>query len=164
MRRVVSFITPTLLEPLAPSPAADTPPRVHADVAAWAIRAAASNGFGGELPSSGDYATGRHAVSPTAFVDRGDPGSSAVARARRYARRVVALYRLLQRRARHKAELRQLQSLDAAALRDLGLTRSEIGSAHAEAVGRVAPTRRIFVEHEWFRSRAGVPAGPGTAF
>ena len=148
MRRLISFITPTLLPSVGGAPAVESPPRVHPEVEAWAIRAAASNGFGGELPSAAAYAGGGRATSSVS------PATPKEARVRRYARRAMALYRLFRRRARHRAALRQLQSLDAAVLRDIGLTRSEIGSAHAEAVGLVAPTRRIFVEHEWLRIRS----------
>jgi hypothetical protein len=37
---------------------------------------------------------------------------------------------------------RRAEDLDDAALRDLGLSRSELRSCHAEAVGLVEPTRR----------------------
>lgn len=156
MRRLVTFISPpALLQLLAPSPAHDAPPRVHAEIEAWAIRAAASSGFGGDLPATRNDAGRKYAAPHAASVDLSDPLASAVVRARRYARRAVALYRLLARRARHRSELRQLQALDAATLRDLGLTRSELGSVHAELTGRAAATRRAFVEHEWFRLSAG---------
>jgi len=162
MRRLSSFISPmALLQPLAPSKAADSSPRVHSEIEAWAIRAAASNGFGGDPTPARQGAASGGASQHAAFVDLSDPLASAVVRARRFARRAVALSRLLRRRARQRAELRQLQSLDAAALRDLGLTRSEIGSVHAESAGRAAATRRPIVEHEWLRLRAGVPVGSG---
>jgi uncharacterized protein YjiS (DUF1127 family) len=165
MRKLPAYISPLrLLQPLAASPAADAPPRVHPEVEAWAIRAAASNGFGGELVSTRSGGASIDAKAGAAFVDLSDPLASAVVRARRYARRAAALYRLHRRRARHRAELRQLQSLDAAALRDLGLTRSEIGSVLAEAAGRAEATRRAVVEHEWFRLRAGVPVGASASF
>lgn len=156
MRRLFSSSNPlALLQLLATSPAVDSPPRVHSEVEAWAIRAAASNGFGGDLMSAPARAVQKDAARPVAFIDLSDPLASAVVRARRYGRRAVALYRLLGRRARHRSELRQLQELDAATLRDLGLTRSEVGSVHAESTGRVAVTRRAMVEHEWFRLSAG---------
>ncbi len=163
MRRLFAYISPTtLLQPLAASPAADARPRVHPEVEAWAIRAAASNGFGGDLAST--PAGERTDAAPhVASVDLSDPLASAVVRARRQARRALALLRLYRRRGRHRAELRQLQSLDSATLRDLGLTRAEIGSVLAESAGRAAATRRPVVEHEWFRLRAGVPANPSAA-
>jgi uncharacterized protein YjiS (DUF1127 family) len=161
MRRLISFISPALLPPPGGSAAVESRPRVHPEVEAWAIRAAASSGFGGEIPSTAADGGNRHA---TPLVVVADPEQSAGGRARRYARRVKALYRLFRRQARHRAALRQLQSLDAALLRDIGLTRSEIGSAHAEAVGLVAPTRRIFVEHEWLRIRSGASGRPGAGF
>jgi len=162
MRKLPFHIAPmALLQPLAASPAPDSPPRVHPEIEAWAIRAAAANGFGGDLTHAPHEKASAAASQHAAFADLSDPMASAVVRARRYARRAVAIFRLLRRRARHAAELRQLQSLDNDALRDLGLTRSEIGSVYAESVGRVAPTRRQVVEHEWFRIRAGVPVGHG---
>ena len=162
MRKLPFHVTPmVLLQPLAASPAPDSPPRVHPEIEAWAIRAAASNGFGGDLQPM-PHGQASRAASPNAeSVDLSDPMASAVVQARRYARRAVAMFRLFRRRARHAAELRQLQSLDSGTLRDLGLTRSEIGSVYAESVGRVAATRRPIVEHEWFRIRAGVPVGHG---
>jgi uncharacterized protein YjiS (DUF1127 family) len=163
-----SFLAPAaLLRPFASSTAADSPPRVHPEVEAWAMRAATANGFGGDPAGSGRAAAARPApaqAQASAFIDLSDPLASAVVRARRYARRAAALLRLLVRRARHRAELRQLQALDAATLRDLGLTRSEIGSVHAESAGRAVATRRALAEHEWIRFRAGVSAVPGAAF
>jgi uncharacterized protein YjiS (DUF1127 family) len=160
-----SFFAPAaLLRPFAASTPAGSPPRVHPEVEAWAIRAATASGFGGERPAGFGAAAPQGRAQASAFVDLSDPLASAVVRARRYARRAAALLRLAGRRARHRAELRQLQALDAAALRDLGLTRSEIGSVHAESSGRVAATRRAFAEHEWIRFRAGVSAVPGAAF
>jgi uncharacterized protein YjiS (DUF1127 family) len=75
-------------------------------------------------------------------------------------RRAGAALRLVRRRRRQVAARRQLESLDAAALRDLGLDRSEIGSAIAELQGRAARTRRIVLEHEWLRLHTGLPADP----
>jgi uncharacterized protein YjiS (DUF1127 family) len=164
MRKLPFLVTPmALLQPLAASPAPDSPPRVHPEIEAWAIRAAASNGFGGDLRPAPHGRASPSAPQRAGFVDLSDPMASAVVRARRYVRRAVALFRLLRRRARHAAELRQLQSLDNDTLRDLGLTRSEIGSVYAESVGDVAATRRPIVEHEWYRLRAGVPVGHGAA-
>ncbi len=165
MRKLPFHVTPmALLQPLAASPAPDSPPRVHPEIEAWAIRAAASNGFGGDLQSTPHNRAGAAVPQHAGFVDLSDPMASAVVRARRYVRRVAALLRLFRRRARQAAELRQLQSLDSDTLRDLGLTRSEIGSVYAESVGHVAATRRPVVEHEWFRLRAGVPVGHRAAF
>jgi uncharacterized protein YjiS (DUF1127 family) len=130
-------------------PAAESRPRVHAEIEDWAMRAAARNGFGGEMP--------RPAVLPRGRAGATDHAAPAGMRPEtaRLKRRVVAVLRLLARRMRQAAALRRLQSLDAAALRDLGLDRSELGSVHAEVYGRAAPTRRLVVEHEWFRLRAG---------
>jgi len=162
MRKLPFHVTPmALLQPLAASPAPDSPPRVHPEIEAWAIRAAASNGFGGDLQSTPHNRAGAAVPQHAGFVDLSDPMASAVVRARRYVRRVAALFRLLRRWVRQAAELRQLQSLDSDALRDLGLTRSEIGSVYAESIGLVAATRRPIVEHEWFRLRAGVPVRHG---
>jgi uncharacterized protein YjiS (DUF1127 family) len=162
MRKLPFHVTPmALLQPFAASPAPDSLPRVHPEIEAWAMRAAASNGFGGDLQPLPRGQANRAASQHVGFVDLSDPMASAVVRARRYARRAVALFRLLRRRARRAAELRQLQSLDSGTLRDLGLTRSEIGSVYAESVGLAAATRRPVVEHEWFRLRAGVPVGHG---
>jgi uncharacterized protein YjiS (DUF1127 family) len=164
MRKLLSQAMPAaLLQPLAASPAADSRPLVHAEIEAWALRAAAANGFGGDLASVPKQPARPSAAVPVAFIDLSDPLASAVVRARRYARRAAALLRLLRRHSRHRAELRQLQQLDAATLRDLGLTHSEIGSVHAEATGRIAATRRLSVEHSWFRLHAGVPLGAGSA-
>jgi uncharacterized protein YjiS (DUF1127 family) len=44
--------------------------------------------------------------------------------------------------ARRRHEREELQLLDAWALRDLGLDRSELGSCHAEATGAAHCTRR----------------------
>lgn len=165
MRRLFSFVRlGLLLQPLAPSPAADVPPRVHPELEAWAIRAARANGFGGELAAPGQRAGSALAPVHADRVPFADPMDLTVVRARRYARRAMALLRLYRRRMRQAGELRQLGSIDAATLRDLGLTRSEIGSIYAEAIGRAAPTRRAIVEHEWFRLRTGVPVQPGAAF
>jgi len=165
MRRLPAYISPLkLLQPLAASPAADSPPRVHPEVEAWAIRAAASNGFGGDAMPMRSSGRSIDETLNAASVDLSDPLASAVVRARRYAHRAAALFRLVRRRSRQRADLRQLQSLDAATLRDLGLTRSEIGSVQAEAAGRSAATRRPIVEHEWFRLRAGVPVGASATF
>jgi len=165
MSRLFATINPlALLQPLAPSPAADSAPRVHPEVEAWALRAAASNGFGGDLISTRSGGETIDGAPKAAYVDLSDPLASAVVRARRAARRAVALFRLYRRRFRRRAELRQLQSLDAATLRDLGLTRSEIGSVHAEFAGLASATRRPVLEHEFFRLRAGVSVGAGASF
>jgi uncharacterized protein YjiS (DUF1127 family) len=162
MRKLPAFISPMrLLQPLAASPAGNSPPRVHPEVEAWAIRAATSNGFGGDLVSTRSDGARIDVAPAAASVDLSDPLASAVVRARRYARRAAALLRLYRRRSRQRVGLRQLQSLDAATLRDLGLTRAEIGSVLAESAGLAAATRRPVIEHEWIRLRAGVPAGPG---
>jgi len=62
------------------------------------------------------------------------------------AHRAVAPLRRLARRWRARREearaLAQIELLDAMALRDLGLTRSEAASVHAEARCLVDPTRR----------------------
>ena len=157
MRKPISQLTAALLRPLAASPATGTRPLVHAEIEAWAMRAAAANGFGGDpafLPKPTERPA---AAAAAAFIDLSDPLASAVVRARRYARRAIALLRLARRRSRHREQLRQLQQLDPATLRDLGLSSSEIGSLLAEATGRAAATRRQFVEHERFRLRAGAP-------
>jgi uncharacterized protein YjiS (DUF1127 family) len=130
---------------------AESRPRVHAELDAWALRAAARNGFGSEWVALPDSLQQQQAARRSAQVGWGD----LLARTNRRARAVL---RLVGRRLRQAAQLRQLQSLDAPALRDLGLDRSEIGSVHAELHGRAAPTRRFVVEHEWLRLRAGVPA------
>lgn len=164
MRKPLSQVmTAALLRPLAASPAAGTPPLVHAEIEAWAMRAAAANGFGGNLVSAAKPAEQAPAAPPSRFIDLSDPLASAVVRARRFARRAAALLRVLHRHARHRAARRQLQQLDAATLRDLGLARSEIGSVHAEATGLVAASRRRVVEDPWSRLRAGAPLGAGPA-
>lgn len=128
-------------------------PRVHAEVEGWAMRAALRNGFGGAWPAPAESAHLKAAARRSAQT-----GASALLM--RAVRRARAALRLVQRRWRQAAQSRQLQSLDAAALRDLGLDRSEISSAVAELQGRAAITRRIVVEHERLRLRAGVPADP----
>jgi len=164
MRRLLAYIgTTTLLQPLSASPAADSTPLVHPEVEAWAIRAAASNGFGGDLVYKSAGRKRTDAAPHAASVDLSDPLASAVVRARRLARRALALLRLYRRRARERNALGQLQALDAAALRDLGLTRSEIGSVLAEAAGRAAATRRQTAQAELLRIRAGVPVGTSTS-
>jgi uncharacterized protein YjiS (DUF1127 family) len=149
---------------LTASQAAVTRPLVHAEIEAWAMRAAAANGFGGDPASLREPTYRPAAAAPAAFIDLSDPLASAVVRARRYARRAVALLRLVRRRSRYRAQARRLQQLDPATLRDLGLSRSEIGSLLAEATGRAPATRRQFVQHELFRPRAGEPVGLGTSF
>jgi hypothetical protein len=104
MRRLLAYISPTtLLQPLAASPAAESMPRVHPEVEAWALRAAASNGFGGDLASTPAGRERTDAAPHAASVDLSDPLASAVVRARRHARRALALLRLYRRRARHRA-------------------------------------------------------------
>jgi uncharacterized protein YjiS (DUF1127 family) len=60
--------------------------------------------------------------------------------------RAAAPFRRLARRWRARREearaLAQIESLDALALRDLGLARSEAASVHAEARCEAVPTRR----------------------
>lgn len=131
--------------------AVDHRPRVHAELEDWAMRAAARNGFGGEWASAPDGVRLHQAARRSAQAGWG-------ALLARTTRRTRAVLRLARRRFRQAAQLRQLQALDAAALRDLGLDRSEIGSVHAELHGRAAHSRRIVVEHEWLRLRAGFPA------
>jgi uncharacterized protein YjiS (DUF1127 family) len=60
----------------------------------------------------------------------------------RLTRRLRALGRLAVRRNRSRHRLDELRNLDAAALRDLGLSASEVGSVVAELDGRAAATRR----------------------
>ncbi len=126
-------------------------PRVHAELEDWAMRAAARNGFGDAWVARADSVQLRQAARRSAQA-----GFSALLA--RVIRRSRAAMRLARRSLRRAAQMRQLQSLDASALRDLGLDRSEIGSVHAELHGRAALTRRIVVEHEWLRVRAGIPA------
>jgi uncharacterized protein YjiS (DUF1127 family) len=130
---------------------AESLPRVHAELDDWALRAAARNGFGGEWVARPDSVLLQQEARRSAQAGWG----ALLARATRRSR---AALRLAGRRLRQAAQIRQLQSLDASALRDLGLDRSEIGSVHAELHGRAAPTRRLVVEHEWLRLRAGFPA------
>lgn len=151
-RRSPSIHVPALLRLLAPSPAAESPLRLHSEVDAWALRAAASNGFGGELPPA-SVRPPLAAARPAAFIDLSDPLASAVVRARRWARRAAAVLRLLRRRARSRESLGQLQCLDDATLRDLGLARSELASLMAESTGRAAATRRAITEQPRFPLR-----------
>jgi uncharacterized protein YjiS (DUF1127 family) len=131
--------------------AVESLPRVHAEVEDWAMRAALRNGFGGERTTQQESVPLRAAARRSAQTGFGALLAQAIRRGR-------AALRLFHRRLRHAAALQQLQSLDAAALRDLGLDRSELGSAIAELQGRAASTRRIVLEHERLRLRAGVPA------
>ena len=95
MRRLLAHIRPTtLLQSLSASPAADSTPLVHPEVEAWAIRAAASNGFGGDLVYTSAGRKRTDAAPHAASVDLSDPLASAVVRARRQARRALALLRL----------------------------------------------------------------------
>jgi uncharacterized protein YjiS (DUF1127 family) len=144
-------VLPTRISPSASARTGEGHPRVHAEVEDWAIRAAARNGFGGEPVQQFNSVELHHAARRPAHVGL----SRLMARG---LRRVAALMRVLRRRLRHASQLSQLQALDAAALRDLGLDRSELGSVHAEISGLSSPTRRIVVEHEWRRLRAGVSA------
>ena len=83
MRRLLANISPTsLLQTLSASPAAASTPRVHPEVEAWAIRAAASNGFGGDLVYTSAGRKRTDAAPHAASVDLSDPLASAVVRAR----------------------------------------------------------------------------------
>lgn len=159
MRKV--FLHESLPAWISPSRAVypqESRPRLHAEVDAWAIRATASNGFGGE-PVPQFAADQRQVAQPLASAPhaaRTGLRMVLVASVRRAVRRMQALLRLMQRRRRHAAEIRQLGELDAATLRDLGLHRSELGSIYAEAIGTASPTRRAFANREWLHVRAGV--------
>lgn len=61
---------------------------------------------------------------------------------RRLARRLRAVGRLVARRRRAVRRFEDLQHLDERTLRDLGVTRSEIGSIVSELGGQAAATRR----------------------
>jgi uncharacterized protein YjiS (DUF1127 family) len=62
--------------------------------------------------------------------------------ARRFARRLRALVRLLARRRRDARRYDDLRHLDERTLRDLGVTRSELASVVAELGGRASASRR----------------------
>lgn len=78
----------------------------------------------------------------------------------RVMRRLRALVLLVRRRLRAARRRHQLEQLDDAALRDIGLTRGEISSVVSELGGRVAATRRRTDLDVWasassrFRARA----------
>lgn len=73
----------------------------------------------------------------------GPPGYAADAPTpSRVMRRLHALLLLVRRRLRDARRRRELDQLDDAALRDLGLTRGEIASVVSELGGRIAATRR----------------------
>jgi uncharacterized protein YjiS (DUF1127 family) len=102
-----------------------------------------------DLASVADYrAIGRRAMNSARFAPAasaaGPRGFAALAQ---WCLRLVALWR--QYRELRTAE-REFAALDARALRDLGLHRSEFGSYWAESRGGAQPTRR--------RVRAGAPA------
>ena len=79
---------------------------------------------------------------------------------RRLARRLRAVGRLVARRRRAWKRFEDLQHLDERTLRDLGVTRSEIGSIVSELGGHAAVTRRRADLEVWssapsrFRNRA----------
>jgi uncharacterized protein YjiS (DUF1127 family) len=67
----------------------------------------------------------------------------------RVARRFHALLRLLARRRRARRRLLDLGHLDDRTLRDLGLTRSELGSIASELGGRAELSRRRTDAEVW---------------
>lgn len=64
------------------------------------------------------------------------------ARLRRLVSRARQARQRMRLRSARRAERRLLEGLSDATLRDLGLTRGELGSVQAEAEGRVQATRR----------------------
>jgi uncharacterized protein YjiS (DUF1127 family) len=115
-------------EGAAPTPAVPTA-RTRAQIDAWAKHADASNGFG-------DAAV---VVIPTVIEPTPTPRLSVWQSVRRsvaaFIERWIAYRRM---RAEHAA----LARLDAATLRDLGISHSEIGSCIAEFNGSSQVTRR----------------------
>ncbi len=146
MRRLFSIAT--LAAPLRRrlrSPASQDPLRLHPELEAWALHAAAASGFGGDArtaPAGSAPQRGRN--RPVVSAAR----SGWIARS---ARSVRARLRLWSRRRRHAIGLRELQALDAQTLRDLGLHPSEVASLHAELTRRAPSTRRPFNEHDRLR-------------
>ncbi len=86
------------------------------------------------MPSIGTASTPLPAATPSY--------AGADTKGLRIVRRLRALMRLIVRRRRAVRHLAELQHLDDATLRDIGLTRSEAASVVSEIGGRVAATRR----------------------
>ena len=80
---------------------------------------------GGALAPAAGQSSVLHSATPTSFV-----------------RRIHALLRLMLRRQRARRTGAALEHLDSAALRDLGLTRSDTASTASRFADRVAATRR----------------------
>ena len=103
----------------------------------------------GELALAADHrVSGRPAMNHGRFSPRAVAAEpSGLARIAQWCLRLVSRWRAAD--GRRRAE-REFGALDAHALRDLGLHRSEFGSYWAESRGLAQPTRR--------RVRAGAPA------
>jgi uncharacterized protein YjiS (DUF1127 family) len=102
----------------------------------------------GELAFAADHrVSGRPAMNHARFSQGASAAKpSALERFGQWCLRLVGRWRTASER---RAAERELGALDAHALRDLGLHRSELGSYWAESRGLAQPTRR--------RVRAGAP-------
>jgi len=103
------------------------------------IAAGAATGHS-RLPADGQPAGADRAAQATNPLHR--LRSMALRLRRRIGVGLVRLVRHIEQSRRARANYEVLSRLDAETLRDLGLTRSEIGSAAAELGGRAAVTRR----------------------
>ena len=129
--------------PAVPAPASSADGRDNADAAheisAWVRHAEGANGFGGDAPPRGPLS---YRLLLQARADRsaylGELIAAALANLAAGARAMLASYR----RRREARVMRQgLHELDDRTLRDIGFTRSEIGSVVAEATGDAEWTR-----------------------
>jgi uncharacterized protein YjiS (DUF1127 family) len=143
MRKLFTDTGAPLEAASSPSRAVAAPLMLAPEAEAWAMRT-----FGARSCAAAG-ARGRALVAAP-FQSEGS-GIAIGLRPRRSFFKARAIVRWLRRRRRHGRQWIELQSLDAATLRDLGLTGGELSSVQAEATGRAPRSRRHFAEHEWMR-------------
>lgn len=123
--------------------------------------------LGKRVPFLAAAAATRHSNLPSAAdesgVDRVERANPALRRIRAAATRVLRraavgvtrFVRSWEQNRRARANYEVLSRLDEQTLRDLGLTRSEVGSAAAELGGRATATRRRIEAEFWQSASAG---------